>query len=134
MFIITPFLVGCEINMRTICKRYLHICIAGYLFTVSILCIDPTPHKTSFLYRANVLIIALAGHSILTKYIFAHPPSGVSTAEAKIGGMLMYYGGDAIDLIIVYLLFQQWFNATRPKTTLTTISSLKSSTKCVNYS
>lgn len=95
---------------------HLHVFFAGYLFTVSLIYIDPLPHRVSFLYRTIVFVIALAGHEILSKYIYANPPSGVEIAQAEIGGMLMYYGGDAIDLIIIVILFYQWYKYTEPRT------------------
>ncbi|MBT2214979.1 cytochrome c oxidase assembly protein [Virgibacillus dakarensis] len=94
---------------------HLHVFLAGYLFTVSMIYIDPIPHRFSFIYRSVVLVIALAGHSILSKHIYAEPPNGVSTAQAESGGMLMYYGGDAIDIILITILCLQWFRATRPR-------------------
>ena len=68
-----------------------------------------------FQARAIILVIAIAGHGILSKYIYAHPPDGVSSEQAKLGGMLMYYGGDAIDLILVFWLCMQWYKAARPR-------------------
>jgi putative membrane protein len=94
---------------------HFHIFFAGYLFTLSMIYIDPTPHRTSFMYRAIVLVIALASHGILSKHIYAHPPIGVPTAQAEIGGMLMYYGGDAIDLILIFIFCLQWYKANRPR-------------------
>jgi putative membrane protein len=94
---------------------HFHIFFAGYLFTLSMIYIDPTPHRTSFMYRAIVLVIALASHGILSKYIYAHPPIGVPTAQAEVGGMLMYYGGDAIDLILIFIFCLQWYKANRPR-------------------
>lgn len=93
---------------------HVHIFLAGCLFTAAIIYIDPVPHRKSFLYRAAVLIIALASHGILSKYIYAHPPAGVSAAQAKTGGMLMYYGGDAIDLLLIFILCLHWYKSTRP--------------------
>ncbi len=95
---------------------HLHVFIAGYLFTISIIYIDPAPHRYSYRYRAIVLIIALAGHGILSKYIYAYPPTGVVTTQAEIGGMLMYYGGDLIDIILIFIFCLQWFRASRPIT------------------
>ncbi|MBT2770966.1 cytochrome c oxidase assembly protein [Halomonas sp. ISL-60] len=95
---------------------HFHIFVAGYLFTVSLIYIDPMPHRFSFLYRSIVLIISLAGHGVLSKIIYAYPPTGVPLDQAKLGGMLMYYGGDAIDIIIIFILCLQWFRATRPRT------------------
>lgn len=98
---------------------HFHVFIAGYLFTVSMVYIDPIAHRISFLYRSIVLIVFLAGHGVLAKFIYAHPPTGVPLAQAEIGGMLMYYGGDIIDIIIIYILFLHWFRATRPRIELT---------------
>lgn len=98
---------------------HFHVFIAGYLFTVSMIYIDPMPHHIPFLYRATVLVIALAGHSILAKYIYVHPPNEVLLEQAEFGSMLMYYGGDIIDIIIIYILCLQWFKATRPRIRLT---------------
>ena len=93
---------------------HMHIFLAGYLFTVSLIYIDPIPYRVSYLYRTIVFVIALAAHEILSKYIYAVPPDGVYREEAQIGGMLMYYGGDAIDLIIIWILFYQWYKSTQP--------------------
>lgn len=88
---------------------HLHIILAGYVFTISMIYIDPTPHRTSFYLRACILVIAMAGHNILSKWIYANPPAGVGKADAELGGMMMYYAGDAIDLVIVVILCYQFF-------------------------
>jgi putative membrane protein len=102
-------------NMLLHILVHAHVFVAGYLFTISIIYIDPVHHRFSFLYRAIVLMIALAGHGILSKYIYAHPPTGIPLEQAEAGGMLMYYGGDAIDVILIFLLCLQWYRATRPR-------------------
>lgn len=91
---------------------HLHIFLAGYLFTISIIYIDPIPFQKSFVYMSLVLLAALAAHSILSKYIYAHPPGNVLTTQAKSGGMIMYYGGDAIEVGLVCILCYQWFRST----------------------
>nr|WP_246311129.1 cytochrome c oxidase assembly protein [Paenibacillus xylanilyticus] len=98
---------------------HFHIFAAGYLFTVSIIYIDPAPHRFSFLYRSMVLMFSLAGHGVLSKMIYASPPIGVPLDQAKLGGMLMYYGGDAVDMVIIFIICLHWFRATRPRTGLT---------------
>jgi putative membrane protein len=92
---------------------HFHIFMAGYIFTLSIIPIDPLPHRFSILYRAIVLIFALAGHGILAKHIYAHPPIGVPVEQGQLGGMIMYYGGDIIDSVMIYLLCQKWFGSNR---------------------
>lgn len=94
---------------------HFHVFMAGYLFTVSMIYIDPILHRISFLYRSIVLIIALAGHGILSKYIYTHPPAGIPLEQANQGSLIMYYGGDAIDFIIIFILCLQWFRATKPR-------------------
>ncbi|MCP8970057.1 cytochrome c oxidase assembly protein [Ectobacillus ponti] len=94
---------------------HIHVLFAGYLFTASIIYIDPVPSRFSFPYRATVFVLALAGHGILTKYIYAHPPAGISAAQAEAGAMLMYYGGDLIDLLLIYMFCRQWFQKAQPR-------------------
>jgi len=88
---------------------HVHVLLAGYIFTLSIIYIDVTPHRTSFLLRAIVLVLSMAAHSILSKWIYANPPTGTTITDAQLGGMLMYYGGDGIELILVILLCYQYF-------------------------
>lgn len=88
-----------------------HFLIAGYLFVASLIGIDPNPHRAGYPLRALVLVTALAGHGILAKYLFAHPPAGVPAVEAESGSMLMYYGGDIADAVIIVVLCLQWYRA-----------------------
>jgi putative membrane protein len=94
---------------------HIHVFLAGYLFTMSIIYMEPTPHRISYTYRSIVLLVALAAHGILSKYIYAHPPSGISTAQAEKGAMIMYYGGDAIELVVIFIFCFQWFKNTNPR-------------------
>ncbi|WP_166240223.1 cytochrome c oxidase assembly protein [Paenibacillus turpanensis] len=97
---------------------HFHLLAAGYLFTSAMLQIDLAVHRTSFVYRTVVLLFALAGHGILSKYLYANPPAGVPSAQVEIGSMLMYYGGDAVDAILITILFSQWYKATRPRVSI----------------
>ncbi|UJF36208.1 cytochrome c oxidase assembly protein [Paenibacillus hexagrammi] len=101
---------------------HVHIFLAGYLFTASMVSIDPAPHRTSFLYRSLVLLIALSAHGILSKYLYAHPPSGVPAAQAELGSMIMYYGGDIVDIVLICILFSKWFHAARPRKALNPVT------------
>jgi putative membrane protein len=93
-----------------------HVFLAGYLYTISILYIDPAPHRYGFVFRAVVLILSLAAHGILSKYIYTHPPVGVPSEQAEVGGMVMYYGGDLVEIVLIFLFCQQWYKAARPRT------------------
>ncbi|MCH6264768.1 cytochrome c oxidase assembly protein [Neobacillus citreus] len=93
---------------------HLHVFLGGYVFTSALVNIDPIPHRRSFIYRGIVMVAALAGHGILSKYIYAHPPAGVPADQAESGSLLMYYGGDVIDLILVVIFCYQWYKENSP--------------------
>jgi putative membrane protein len=95
---------------------HIHVFLAGYLHTISILYIDPAPHRYGYIFRAFVLILSLAAHGILSKYIYAHPPVGVPNEQAEVGGLIMYYGGDLVEIVLIFLFCQQWYKAARPRT------------------
>jgi len=92
-----------------------HLFIAGYLFTAAVISVDPMPHRRSFLHRSVVLVLALAAHDILAKYLYAHPPDGVLAPAAEPGAMIMYYGGDAVDVAIMVVLGARWYRVSRPR-------------------
>ncbi|WP_262175556.1 cytochrome c oxidase assembly protein [Saccharococcus sp. Marseille-Q5394] len=94
---------------------HVHVFLAGYLFTISLVYIDPVFHRFNYTYRTVVFILALAGHGILSKFIYAYPPAGVPVEQARIGAMLMYYGGDAVDLLLIFILFKHWYQSVRPR-------------------
>ncbi|CAM3677468.1 cytochrome c oxidase assembly protein [Marinicrinis lubricantis] len=94
---------------------HIHIFMAGYVFTVSIIPNEPMPHRTSYMYRTLALVVAAAGHSILSKLIYAFPPNGVPISDAQIGGLLMYYGGDTIEIAMIAVLCYRWYEAAGSK-------------------
>lgn len=95
---------------------HLHVFLAGYLFTAAMIYVDPTPHRYSFIFRTIVFVFALAAHGILSKLLYVQPPASVDAEQAKAGAMLMYYGGDLIDFVLIIVLFYHWYQQTRPRT------------------
>lgn len=94
---------------------HLHLLGAGYLFTVSMVSVDPLPHRRSFRHRGVILILALAAHDILAKDLYARPPAGAGPLEAERGAMLMYYGGDVADVLLAVLLCARWYGLRQPR-------------------
>jgi putative membrane protein len=92
-----------------------HVITAGYLFTVSVISVDPLPHRRPYLYRAVVLVAALAAHDILAKHLYIHTPVGIATPDSERGAMIMYYGGDAVDVVIMVVLCARWYRWARPR-------------------
>ncbi|MEH6938035.1 cytochrome c oxidase assembly protein [Bacillus sp. JJ664] len=97
---------------------HIHIFLAGYLFTISMIYFDPTPHRYQFSYRSICMILFLAGHDILSKFIFIHPPNKVPIEQSQAGAKVMYYGGDLVDLIIIFILCLQWYKTANQKVLL----------------
>jgi putative membrane protein len=91
-----------------------HIVVAGYLFTAAMIGIDPAPHRPGRPTRVAVLILFLAAHGILAKYLYGHPPAGVPAGAGRAGAELMYYGGDSLDLALIVAFCRQWYRATDP--------------------
>lgn len=92
-----------------------HVLVAGYLFTAAMTGIDPVANRPSYAYRMVVLVLALGAHSILAKSLYAHPPVGVPLDQAQMGSMVMYYGGDAVNLVLMIVFCAQWYRAARPR-------------------
>ena len=111
----TPLYGAMHANPLLLAAVHAHVFAAGYLFTFSIAGPDPAPHRPALAVRAVVLLAAIAGHSVLAKYLYAHPPGGVSAADATTGSQLMYYGGDAIELCLIVALGAAWYRSTRPR-------------------
>ncbi|WP_411720639.1 cytochrome c oxidase assembly protein [Mycetocola sp.] len=88
---------------------HVHVFVTGYLFSASIAGVDPNPHRARFPTRAIVLCAVMASHSILSKYLYANPPADTSAASAEAGSMIMYYGGDAVSVVLVVLLCAGWY-------------------------
>ena len=86
-----------------------HLLISGYLVTTALVGRDPMPHRRSHGHRAVVLVAVLAGHAILAKALYAVPPAGVPVELAETGAMIMYYGGDALGLVLVVWLCAEWY-------------------------
>lgn len=101
-----------------------HLVLAAYLLTAVLVGPDPLPHRRSFPHRAAVLVAVLAAHDILAKVLWAHPPEGV--ADARTGALVMYYGGDGVELVVIVLLCARWYDAVRRGDRRATPSALAS--------
>jgi putative membrane protein len=87
-----------------------HLLITGYLLTTSLVGRDPMPHRRSHGYRAGVLVALLAAHAIVARSLYAVPPVGVPAAQAEDGAMIMYYGSDALSLVLIVWLCADWYH------------------------
>jgi putative membrane protein len=60
-----------------------------------------------------VLVVAAAAHAVLAKSLYADGPVGTAFApeDLRVGAMLMYYGGDAVEVVIALVIGGQWLRA-----------------------
>jgi putative membrane protein len=92
---------------------HVHFIAAGCLFAWTFIGADPVPRRGPFALRAVLLLLALSAHAALAKLLYAGH-AGVTTAsvrELHDGAQLMYYGGDAVDLIVLVAFFGRWYAA-----------------------
>lgn len=106
---------------------HLHLLISGYLFTTAMISVDPLPHRRGYRHRSVVVILAPVGHDIVAKYLFAHPPPGGADPAAEAGAMLMYYGGNAVEVTIMIILGWRWYQSGRPRGARRAVTSSPSS-------
>jgi putative membrane protein len=88
---------------------HVHLVLAGFLLAAVLVGRDPLPHRRSHRHRAVALVLALAAHAILAKSLYAAPPAAVDAGTAQAGAMIMYYAGDAVELVLAVLLCRSWF-------------------------
>ncbi|GAA3573967.1 cytochrome c oxidase assembly protein [Microlunatus spumicola] len=91
-----------------------HVLLAGYLFTAVLVGPDPLPHRRGTRHLLVVLVLALAAHDVLAKRLYALA-GGPDLLDEQRGALVMYYGGDAVDLALAVLVCARWYRRTRPR-------------------
>lgn len=66
--------------------------------------LDPRRRQPSMLLRCVVLVVAFGAHDTIAKLLYAHAPASWQT-----GAQLMWYGGDVAGVLVVLVLFAQWY-------------------------
>ncbi|MFJ2822117.1 cytochrome c oxidase assembly protein [Streptomyces toxytricini] len=92
-----------------------HMFLAGLLFTFAVCRLDPVRRSGGGLgIRGGTLLAAGAAHAVLAKGLYAVPPPGLAVAagDLRAGAVLMYYGGDAVEIALASVLAVQWYAAT----------------------
>lgn len=95
---------------------HFHFLVAGCLFTWAIAGPDPAPDRPPFALRLFVLFLSIALHANLSKAMYIHllpAGTGLTDTEIQAAAMLMYYGGDLSELLLLILLFAGSLNSKR---------------------
>jgi putative membrane protein len=94
---------------------HLHMVLAGCLLAWTLVGLDPSPYRPALTSRSVALVCALSGHAVLAKLLYANAPSlataDASAADWRDASLLLWYGGDAVDLLLLIAFFAQWYAA-----------------------
>ncbi|WP_078591572.1 cytochrome c oxidase assembly protein [Streptomyces megasporus] len=92
---------------------HVHVFAAGLLFSFAVCRLDPVRRRWGLFSRGTALLGAGAAHAVLAKSFWAAPPLGtdVATADLRTGALLMYYGGDLVEIALAVVLAVQWYAA-----------------------
>ncbi|MFD9435956.1 cytochrome c oxidase assembly protein [Streptomyces sp. NPDC060002] len=90
-----------------------HLLAAGLLFSFSVCQLDPMRRRWGVAVRGGALLAAGAAHAVLAKTLYALPPPGTGFAAADLhgGALLMYYGGDMVEVAMATVVGLGWFRA-----------------------
>lgn len=96
---------------------HVHALGAGTLLAVSLAGPDPVPGRGSPGVRIAALTAAMAAHEVLARYLYVHAAEltaggGTGTAaDWQLGAQLLWYGGDAADVLLAVAFFGRWYAA-----------------------
>lgn len=105
---LTPLFAAMHASPVLRAALHLHFLAAGYLFAWSLVGLDPAPHRAPFRVRLAALFLAAAAHGTLAKLMYAYGlPRGTAhdAAQIQAAARIMYYGGDAAELLLAAALF-----------------------------
>lgn len=105
----TPLLEAMHRNALLHLAVHAHLLLVGFLFTAAVIGIDPAPHAPRRPVVAVALVLAMAGHGILAKQLYAAPPASVPLLDAQEGAQLMYYAGAVVETVVVVIFCARWY-------------------------
>ena len=90
-----------------------HMVLTGCLLSWLLAGVDPMPRRPSTRTRLAVLVLLAGGHAVLAKVLYADPPTALGAAdEVRRGAELLYYGGDAVELLLAVSVMAEWWRRT----------------------
>jgi putative membrane protein len=93
---------------------HLHFLLVGCLFAWAVVGADPMPGRAGIRVRGAAIVLVSAAHGTIAKLAYAAGPAaaaadGVSVADWRLGTELMWYGGDAVELLLASAFALQWY-------------------------
>jgi putative membrane protein len=89
---------------------HVHMFLAGCLLSWYLIGRDPLP-RAGWPAKLTVLLVAAAGHDVLAKLMYAHlvPHDAADPDRLRAGAQIMFYGGDAIEILLAVLVMSTWY-------------------------
>ena len=91
---------------------HLHFLAAGFLFTYSVIGLDPNPHRARPWVRGSAIVAGIAAHGVVAKQMIAVGQRGVPADDVEQGAQLMYYGGDVVHVLVLVVFCAQVYRST----------------------
>lgn len=90
---------------------HVHMFLAGYLLSWYLVGADPVPSRPSTTTRLLVLLIAAGSHDVLAKLMYARllPLHAGPAEQVQLGAQVMYYGGDAVTVLLATAVMAKWY-------------------------
>jgi putative membrane protein len=89
---------------------HVHMVATGCLLSWYLVGLDPLRRSGGVGTRMVVLLAAAAAHDILAKLLYASPPAWAGPAEeVRRGAELMFYGGEAVEVLLAVVLLGDWY-------------------------
>ncbi|MEU8252810.1 cytochrome c oxidase assembly protein [Micromonospora inaquosa] len=131
LVLLTPLYAAAERQPVLHHAVHLHYLAAGYLFAWSLAGPDPAPRRPGLAVRVGALLVAAAGHAVLSKYLYAQAetlPPGLTDRDPEAfrsAAQLMYYGGDLAELLLAVAVFTTWYHRPHPSALIKKFASAK---------
>jgi putative membrane protein len=90
---------------------HVHMFLAGCLLSWFVLGRDPGPRRGGLPAQLSALLATAAAHDVMAKLMYARLlPAGAGTAaQLRTGAQLLYYGGDALELLTAAVVMAGWY-------------------------
>jgi putative membrane protein len=110
---LTPLYAATQRNPLLHAVVHAHMLLAGCLPAWYLVGVDPLRHRPSVGARLAVVFLVAGAHDVLAKLLYAHlrPLGGGSPAEIRAGAQLLYYGGDAVEVVLAVLVLAAWYRS-----------------------
>ncbi len=89
---------------------HLHLVATGCLLAWWLVGLDPMPRRAGTRGRFVVLLLTAVAHDLLAKHLYATAPAALgSPSDVRRGAELMFYGGEAVEVLTAVALMGDWY-------------------------